>query len=50
MHAGVPDEAAQLQQMARDELNASELIVVDMAVAVAINMGAGALGIAAIPE
>jgi DegV family protein with EDD domain len=50
MHAGVPDEAAQLQQMARDELNASELIVVDMAVAVAINMGPGALGIAAIPE
>jgi DegV family protein with EDD domain len=50
MHAGVPEEAAQLQQMARDELNAAEMIIVDMAVAVAINMGPGALGIVAIPE
>ena len=50
MHAGAPSDAAQLQKLASGQLNASEEIVVDMAVAVAVNLGPGALGIAAIPD
>ncbi len=50
MHAGAPEDAARLQRLASGQLNASEEIVVDMAVAVAVNLGPGALGIAAIPD
>lgn len=39
-----------LKDMARPRLNISEEIEVDLAIAVAINLGPGALGIAAIPE
>lgn len=39
-----------LQEMARPRLNIVEEIEVDLAIAVAINLGPGALGIAAIPE
>ena len=50
MHAGAPEDAVRLQRLASGQLNASEEIVVDMAVAVAVNLGPGALGIAAIPD
>ena len=50
MHAGAPEDAAQLQKLASAQLNASEEFVVDMAVAVAVNLGPGALGLAAIPD
>ena len=49
MHAGAPEDAAQLQKLASSQLNASEEFLVDMAVAVAVNLGPGALGLAAIP-
>jgi hypothetical protein len=39
-----------LQGVARPRLNISEEIEVDLAIAVAINLGPGALGIVAIPE
>jgi DegV family protein with EDD domain len=39
-----------LQEMARPRLNITEEIEVDLAIAVAINLGPGALGLAAIPE
>jgi DegV family protein with EDD domain len=45
-HAGMRT----LQGVARPRLNISEEIEVDLAIAVAINLGPGALGIAAIPE
>ena len=50
MHAGAPQDAAQLQKLASGQVNASEEVIVDMAVAVAVNLGPGALGITAIPD
>ena len=50
MHAGVPDEGRKLQAMVASRLNPIENILVDMAIPVAINLGPGALGIAALPE
>jgi hypothetical protein len=39
-----------LQALARPQLNIVEEIEVDLAIAVAINLGPGALGIAVVPE
>lgn len=50
LHAGVPQEGAELLQLAQSRLKATEIITVDLAIAIAINLGPGALGIAAIPE
>ncbi len=49
IHANAADEAKILAERARSVLNVSEELVVDMAVAVAINLGPGALGLVAIP-
>ena len=50
MHANAAEDAVTLREKALARLNVAEEMVVDMAVAVAINLGPGALGIAAIPE
>jgi DegV family protein with EDD domain len=50
LHARDLTGMASLQQLARPRLNISEEIEVDLAIAVAINLGPGALGIAVIPE
>jgi DegV family protein with EDD domain len=50
IHAGSPEGAAKLQDMARERLNIAEEFVADMGISVAINLGPGALGIVAIPE
>lgn len=49
IHAGSPEDAAVLRQKAQAALNTAETITVDMAIAVAINLGPGALGLVAIP-
>jgi DegV family protein with EDD domain len=50
IHAGAPQGARELMELARPQFQATEALTVDMAVAVAINLGPGALGIVAIPE
>jgi DegV family protein with EDD domain len=50
LHARDHDGMKILKDMARPRLNISEEIEVDLAIAVAINLGPGALGIVAIPE
>ena len=47
MHANSLDDAQMLKQKAEGRLNTVEVIVVDMAISVAINLGPGALGIVA---
>lgn len=49
IHANSLADAAQLRQQAQSVFNVSELMTVDMAVSVAINLGPGALGLIAIP-
>jgi DegV family protein with EDD domain len=49
IHANAPEDAAELQQKARARLNIAEELLADMAVAVAINLGPGALGLIAFP-
>lgn len=49
IHANSPDDAATLRDLAQARLNTAETITVDMAIAVAINLGPGALGLVAIP-
>lgn len=49
-HANARAEALQLLDMARASLNHTEVSVTDMAVAVAINVGPGALGVIAVPD
>ena len=49
MHANALDDAQILRQKAEQRLHVVEVIVVDMAISVAINLGPGALGIVAIP-
>ena len=49
IHANSPADAAQLRQQAEATFNIHELMTVDMAVAVAINLVPGALGLIAIP-
>lgn len=50
IHAGDKAGAEELLAKAKPEFNTIEVIQVDMAIAVAINLGPGALGIVAIPE
>ncbi len=50
IHAGSPDGAVTLQEMAKSQLNYTEEFSADMGISVAINLGPGALGIVAIPE
>lgn len=50
LHANAAADAAMLAEQARAKLNATEEILVDMTIPVAINLGPGALGIAAIPD
>ncbi|MCI0394118.1 MAG: DegV family protein [Chloroflexi bacterium] len=50
IHARDPEGMAALRQKARPHLNVTEEWLVDMAIAVAINLGPGALGIIAVPE
>lgn len=49
IHANAPADAELLRQRASARLNIQEELVVDMAIAVAINLGPGALGLATIP-
>lgn len=50
MHAGQPDAGQTLLEKARAELNVTEEFLVDMSIAVAINLGPGALGLVAMPQ
>jgi DegV family protein with EDD domain len=50
IHAGSPDGAMTIQDMAKSRLNYTEEFIADMGISVAINLGPGALGIVAIPE
>jgi DegV family protein with EDD domain len=50
IHAGVPEAAEALLAQAKQSLNATETMVADIAISVAVNMGPGALGIVAIIE
>jgi DegV family protein with EDD domain len=50
IHAGVPEAAEALLVQAKQSLNATETMVADIAISVAVNMGPGALGIVAIIE
>jgi DegV family protein with EDD domain len=49
LHARDPQGMATLKQLAQPRLNAVEEMEVDLAIAVAINLGPGALGLIAIP-
>jgi DegV family protein with EDD domain len=49
IHAGDPDGVVELRKRSVPKLNAKEEFAVDMGIAVAINLGPGALGIVAIP-
>lgn len=49
IHANAAVDAAQLRGKAEASLNVAEIMTVDMAVAVAVNLGPGALGLIAIP-
>lgn len=50
MHGGTEEAALALQEKARPAFDISEEMLVDMAIAVTINLGPGALGLVAIPE
>jgi len=49
IHANTPDDAARLHELAIAQLNSVEVTLVDMSIAVAINLGPGALGLVAVP-
>ncbi len=49
IHANAPDDAAILQEKARARLNIAEELFTDISIAVAINLGPGALGLIAFP-
>lgn len=49
IHANTPDAAKRLRSAADAALNITEVVVVDMCIPVAINLGPGALGLVAIP-
>jgi fatty acid-binding protein DegV len=49
IHAGSADDAGKLWELATTQLNTAEVILVDMSIAVAINLGPGALGLVAVP-
>lgn len=48
IHAGVPEAGEALLAQAKQSLNATETMLADIAISVAVNMGPGALGIVAI--
>lgn len=48
IHAGSPIDAQTLQALAAAQLNLTEIIQVEMSIAVAINLGPGALGLVAV--
>lgn len=50
LHANAPEAGRGLQAMASPVLNATEEILLDLCVPVAINLGPGAVGLVAIPE
>ncbi len=50
IHAGSPDGATRLQELAEARLNYTEEFIADMGISVAINLGPGALGLVVIPE
>lgn len=50
IHANAPADASILGEVAQESLNVEELITVNMSIAVAINLGPGALGLVAIPS
>ncbi|MEJ2749980.1 MAG: DegV family protein [Anaerolineae bacterium] len=49
IHANAPDDAAALWKLATAKLNGAEVNMIDMSIAVAINLGPGALGLIAVP-
>lgn len=49
LHAGSPVDAGRLWELATAQLNPVEVIMVEMSIAVAINLGPGALGLVAVP-
>lgn len=49
IHANAPDDAATLWKLATAKLNGTEVNMIDMSIAVAINLGPGALGLVAVP-
>jgi DegV family protein with EDD domain len=48
IHAGAPEAAEALMVQAKQALNATETMLTDMAISVAVNLGPGALGIVAV--
>lgn len=50
IHAGAHDAGEALLAQAKREIEHTEALIADMAVAVAVNLGPGALGIVALPE
>lgn len=50
IHANALSDAQVLCEQAKAALNTSEVIIVDMAISVAINLGPGALGLVAMPS
>jgi DegV family protein with EDD domain len=50
IHANAFSDAEVLCEQAKAALNTSEVIIVDMAISVAINLGPGALGLVAMPS
>jgi DegV family protein with EDD domain len=50
IHADDPEGAVKLRERSKSKLNATEEIMTDMGISVAINLGPGALGIVVIPE
>lgn len=49
-HAGAPADAKRLHALATKSLNIAEIIVVDLSIAVAINLGPGALALVVVPS
>ncbi len=49
IHAGAPEAGQSLLELARQHFNIVEEYLVDMAIAVAINLGPGAVGLVAVP-
>ena len=50
LHANAQEHAQKLRQMSEALFNQTELFISDLSIAVAVNLGPGALGLVAIPE
>ena len=50
LHANALEHAQKLRQMSEAVFNQTELFVSDLSIAVAVNLGPGALGLVVIPE